>query len=148
MLLPNWYQTLPVCTSSLTHTWLEMRDKSSCSLKCPYMTEGYKPSGRSQLVPKEVPGRKHGTESSSSGTPHSHPMFISSLPPISAHCQNLGVANLFCTLFRPVSAQSAQYPKTPRFLHIYAAFEPFSLIRVYSSLVLFFKTTNRPRLST
>jgi DNA-binding LytR/AlgR family response regulator len=35
-----------------------------------------------------------------------------------------------------------QYPKTPRFLHIHAAFEPPDLIPVYSFLVLFFKTTN------
>ncbi len=74
-------------------------------------------------------------------------MFISSPPPISALRRNLGVANLFRALFRPVSGLLVQYPKNPRFLHIYAAFEPSDLIPVYLSLVLFFKPTNRPRLS-
>ena len=68
-------------------------------------------------------------------------MFISSQPPESALRLNLGVANLFRALFHPVSAQPAQYPKTPRFLHIRAAFKPPDLIPVYSFLVLFFKTT-------
>jgi len=75
-------------------------------------------------------------------TPHSHPMFISSQPPISTLRLNLGVANMVQTNFCPSSALLAQYPKTPRFLHIYAAFEPSDLIPVYSFLVLFFKTTN------
>ena len=81
-----------------------------------------------------------------SGTHQSHPMFISSSLPISVLRQNTGVANLFRALFHPVSTQPTQYPKTPRFLHIYAAFEPPDLIPVYSFLVLFFKTTNRSHL--
>jgi len=80
--------------------------------------------------------------SPSSGTPHSHPMFISSPPPISALCPNSGVANLFCDISHRVSAQSTPYPKTPRFLHIHAAFEPSDPIPVYLSLVQFFKATN------
>lgn len=69
-------------------------------------------------------------------------MFISSPPPFSALRPKHGVANVFQTYFCPSSAHRTLYPKTPRFLHIYAAFEPFSLIPVYSFLVLFFKTTN------
>ena len=68
-------------------------------------------------------------------------MFISSLPPISALRQNLGVANLFQPTSQLCLPRSSQYPKTPRFLHIYAAFEAPDLIPVYLSLVLFLKTT-------
>ena len=63
-------------------------------------------------------------------TPHSHPMFISSQPPISALRPNTGVANLFRALIHPALTQPTQYPKTPRFLHIHAAFEPPDLIPV------------------
>jgi len=61
---------------------------------------------------------------------HFHPMFISSPPPISALRQNISVANLSIALYLPASTQPTQYPKTPRFLHIYAAFEAFSPIPV------------------
>ena len=70
-----------------------------------------------------------------SHTPHSHPMFISSQPPIAALLRNSGVANVSQVTLCLNLAVSAQYPKTPRFLHIYAAFELFSLIPVYSLLV-------------
>ena len=47
-----------------------------------------------------------------SSTHHSQPMFISSPPPISALRRNLGMANLFCVLFRPAQLFQPNIPKS------------------------------------